>query len=179
MSKINPNPFTTRPEIDGTFGVVASTHWIGTAVGMATLEKGGNAFDAAVATAFTLQVVEPHLNGPGGDVPVILHDVRRGHTEVICGQGPAPARATIAHYRAEGIDLIPGTGGVRKLRWGLEGRGKRGGARVIYFYHDAGLPLFALTAFAKNERADLSQQDRNDFRQLTALLVEAFKRKKP
>lgn len=75
-------------------------------------------------------------------------------------------------------DLIPGTGGVRKLRWGLEGRGKRGGARVIYFHHDAGMPLFVLTAFAKNERADLSQQDRNDFRQLTTLLVEAFKRRK-
>ncbi len=78
---------------------------------MATLEKGGNAFDAAAATAFTLQVVEPHLNGPGGDVPVILHDVRRGKTEVICGQGPAPAGATIKHYRDElGLDLIPGTG---------------------------------------------------------------------
>lgn len=73
----------------------------------------------------------------------------------------------------------PGTGGVRKLRWGLEGRGKRGGARLIYFHHDASMPLFALTAFAKNERADLSQQDRNDFRQLTTLLVEAFKRRKP
>src|SRR6266542_2131734 len=77
MKFINPNPFTTRPEIDGTFGVVASTHWIGTAVGMAMLERGGNAFDAAVATAFTLQVVEPHLNGPGGDVPVILHHAAR------------------------------------------------------------------------------------------------------
>ena len=110
MSVINPNPFTTRPEIEGTFGVVASTHWIATAVGMATLEKGGNAFDAAVATAFTLQVVEPHLNGPGGDVPVIVHDVRRGKPEVICGQGPAPAGATIAHYRSEGLDLVPGTG---------------------------------------------------------------------
>ena len=110
MSKINPNPFTTRPEIEGTFGVVASTHWIATAVGMATLEKGGNAFDAAVATAFTLQVVEPHLNGPGGDVPVILHDTRRGRTEVICGQGPAPEKATIEYYRAQGIDIIPGTG---------------------------------------------------------------------
>ena len=110
-SNINPNPFTTRPEIEGTFGVVASTHWIATAVGMATLEKGGNAFDAAAATAFTLQVVEPHLNGPGGDVPVILHDVRRGKTEVVCGQGPAPAGATIKHYRDElGLDLIPGTG---------------------------------------------------------------------
>jgi gamma-glutamyltranspeptidase/glutathione hydrolase len=110
MSKVNPDPFTTRPEIEGTFGVVTSTHWIATAVGMATLEKGGNAFDAGVATAFTLQVVEPHLNGPGGDVPVIVHDVRRGRTEVICGQGPAPAKATIAHYRSEGLDMVPGTG---------------------------------------------------------------------
>jgi gamma-glutamyltranspeptidase/glutathione hydrolase len=107
---INPTPFTTRPEIDGTFGVVASTHWIATAVGMGTLERGGNAFDAACATAFTLQVVEPHLNGPGGDVPVILYDVRKQKPEVICGQGPAPAGATIAHYRSEGLDMVPGTG---------------------------------------------------------------------
>src|SRR5437660_8879327 len=110
MSKINPDPFTTRPEIEGTFGVVTSTHWIATAVGMATLEKGGNAFDAGVATAFTLQVFEPHLNGPGGDVPIIVHDVKRARTEVICGQGPAPARATIAHYKSEGLDMVPGTG---------------------------------------------------------------------
>jgi gamma-glutamyltranspeptidase/glutathione hydrolase len=109
-SNINPDPFTTRPEIEGTFGVVTSTHWIATAVGMATLEKGGNAFDAGVATAFTLQVVEPHLNGPGGDVPVIVHDVKRGRTEVICGQGPAPAKATIAHYKSEGLEMVPGTG---------------------------------------------------------------------
>ena len=80
-------------------------------------------------------------------------------------------------YNPTSGDLIPGTGGVRKLRWGLEERGKRGGARVVYFHHDAGMPLFALTAYAKNERADLSQQDRNDFRQLTALLVEASKRR--
>jgi gamma-glutamyltranspeptidase/glutathione hydrolase len=109
-SNINPNPFTTRPEIEGTFGVVTSTHWIATAVGMATLERGGNAFDAAVATAFTLQVVEPHLNGPGGDVPVLVYDVRKDKVEVICGQGPAPAGATIAQYRREGLDLVPGTG---------------------------------------------------------------------
>src|SRR5215470_8528522 len=100
MSKINPNPFTTRPEIDGTFGVVTSTHWIATAVGMSMLEKGGNAFDAACATAFALQVVEPHLNGPGGDVPVLLYDVRKGRPELICGQGPAPAGATIEHYKS-------------------------------------------------------------------------------
>ena len=62
--------FTTRPEITGTFGVVTSTHWIATAVGMAILEKGGNAFDAAVATGFVLQIVEPHLNGPAGDLQI-------------------------------------------------------------------------------------------------------------
>src|ERR1700744_3493374 len=110
MGNINPDPFTTRPEIEGTFGVVTSTHWIATAVGMSILEKGGNAFDAGVAAAFTLQVVEPHLNGPGGDVPIIVHDVKRGRTEVICGQGPAPAGATIAHYRSEGLEMVPGTG---------------------------------------------------------------------
>jgi len=109
-SNINPDPFTTRPEIEGTFGVVTSTHWIATAVGMGMLEKGGNAFDAGVATAFTLQVVEPHLNGPGGDVPIIVHDVKRGATQVICGQGPAPAGATIAHYKSEGLEMVPGTG---------------------------------------------------------------------
>jgi gamma-glutamyltranspeptidase/glutathione hydrolase len=110
MGNINPDPFTTRPEIEGTFGVVTSTHWIATAVGMGVLERGGNAFDAGVATAFTLQVVEPHLNGPGGDVPIIVHDMKRARTEVICGQGPAPAGATIAHYRDQGLDMVPGTG---------------------------------------------------------------------
>src|SRR5580704_5076631 len=110
MTNINPNTFTTRPEIEGTFGVVTTTHWIATAVGMGILERGGNAFDAGAAAAFTLQVVEPHLNGPGGDVPVIVYDVKRGKPEVICGQGVAPAGATIEHYRSEGLDLVPGTG---------------------------------------------------------------------
>jgi hypothetical protein len=74
-------------------------------------------------------------------------------------------------------DLVPGTGGVRKLRWALEGRGKRGGARVIFYYHSDAMPIFALTAYAKNERADISQADCNDFRRLTALLVERYARR--
>lgn len=102
--------FTTRPEILGRLGMVASTHWIATAVGMSILEKGGNAFDAAVATGLTLQVVEPHLNGPGGDLPAILYDAGRDRIEVICAQGPAPAGATIAHYRAQDLSIIPGDG---------------------------------------------------------------------
>lgn len=111
MANINAGPFTTRPEIEGTFGVCATTHWIATATGMSILERGGNAFDAGVAAAFALQVVEPHLCGPGGDVPVMIFDRRHGKPRVICGQGPAPAGATIAHYRDHlGLDIVPGTG---------------------------------------------------------------------
>ena len=102
--------FTTRPEILGTFGVVTSTHWIASAVGMSILEKGGNAFDAAVATGFVLQIVEPHLCGPGGDMPAILYSKKKDKVEVICAQGPAPAGATIEHYTSEGLKLIPGDG---------------------------------------------------------------------
>ena len=102
--------FTTRPEMRGTFGMVASTHWLASAAGMAVLERGGNAFDAAVAAGFTLQVVEPHLNGPGGEVPAVLYSVDRGEPLVLCGQGVAPAAATIGRFRELGHELIPGTG---------------------------------------------------------------------
>lgn len=102
--------FTTRPEIQGTFGVVGSTHWLASQASMAVLEQGGNAFDAAVAGGFALQVVEPHLNGPGGEVPILLHNATKGETKVICGQGVAPAGASIAHYKSEGLSLVPGSG---------------------------------------------------------------------
>jgi gamma-glutamyltranspeptidase / glutathione hydrolase len=102
--------FTTRPEILGTFGVVTSTHWLATAAGMSILEKGGNAFDAAVATGFALQMVEPHLNGPAGEVPLILSAAGSNEVKVICGQGSAPGAATIGAYRDLGLDLVPGTG---------------------------------------------------------------------
>jgi gamma-glutamyltranspeptidase/glutathione hydrolase len=90
--------------------MVSSTHWIASQTGMAVLERGGNAFDAAVAAGFVLQVVEPHLNGPGGEVPIILWDARRTAVEVICGQGPAPQAANLSAFRALGLDVIPGTG---------------------------------------------------------------------
>ena len=102
--------FTTRPQLAGTFGMVASTHWLASAAGMAVLEKGGNAFDAAVATGLVLQVVEPHLNGPGGEVPVIGFDAAQGEVFVLDGQGPAPAAATLEAFGALGLDLVPGTG---------------------------------------------------------------------
>ena len=102
--------FTTRPEILGTFGVVTSTHWLASATGMAMLEKGGNAFDACVAAGFVLQFVEPHLVGPGGDLPVIFWSAEKKKVEVLCAQGPAPAAATIPAYKALGLDLVPGSG---------------------------------------------------------------------
>ncbi|MGH3109288.1 MAG: gamma-glutamyltransferase family protein, partial [Gaiellaceae bacterium] len=102
--------FTTRPELRGTFGMVASTHWLASQSGMAVLERGGNAFDAAVATGFVLQVVEPHLNGPGGEVPAVFYSVERDEALVLCGQGVAPAAATIERFHELGHDLVPGTG---------------------------------------------------------------------
>lgn len=102
--------FTTRPEVKGTFGVVSSTHWLATQCAMSVLDRGGNAFDAAAAGGFVLQVVEPHLNGPGGEVPIVLWDATRGRPEVICGQGPSPSRASIEAVRDLGLDEIPGSG---------------------------------------------------------------------
>ena len=100
----------TRPTITGSFGVVASTHWIGTAIGMSILERGGNAFDAAVATGLALQVLEPHLNGPAGDLVGLVMPAGAAKPRVLCGQGVAPAGMTIAHFRSLGLDLVPGTG---------------------------------------------------------------------
>ncbi|MFG6588573.1 gamma-glutamyltransferase family protein [Sulfitobacter sp. MOLA879] len=103
-------PFTTRPEIRGSFGVTTSTHWIASTVGFGILEKGGNAFDAAVAAGFVLQVVEPHLNGPAGDLPIIFHDAEKQTTKVVCAQGVSPAAAKLEHFEGLGLKLIPGSG---------------------------------------------------------------------
>ncbi|GHE60040.1 gamma-glutamyltransferase family protein [Streptomyces capitiformicae] len=101
--------FTTRPTLQGTFGMVSSTHWLASQSAMAVLEDGGNAYDAAVAAGFVLHVVEPHLNGPAGEVPIILAPAAC-EVRVLCGQGVAPAGASIEHYRGLGLDLVPGTG---------------------------------------------------------------------
>ncbi|MFF1384566.1 gamma-glutamyltransferase family protein [Arthrobacter sp. NPDC058288] len=111
MTFTRPDPFTTRPTLRGTFGMSASTHWLATAAAQAVLERGGNAFDAATAGAFVLHVVEPHLNGPGGDMTgVFVTAEEPGNPVVLMGQGPAPAAATPGHYRSEGLELVPGSG---------------------------------------------------------------------
>jgi gamma-glutamyltranspeptidase/glutathione hydrolase len=101
---------TTRPTLRGTFGMAASTHWLASQSAMAELEAGGNAFDAAIAGAFVLHVVEPHLNGPGGEVPAVFATADEPRPVVLCGQGVAPAGATVEHFRELGLDLVPGSG---------------------------------------------------------------------
>lgn len=144
--------FTTRPELAGTFGMVASTHWLASQCGMAVLEDGGNAFDAAVATAFVLHVVEPHLNGPGGDMPAIFTTAAEPVPTVLCGQGPAPAGATPEHYTGLGLELVPGTGFLAATVPGavpawltlLRDRGTKSPAEVLRFaigYAEGGHPL--------------------------------------
>lgn len=108
---VTPAAFTTRPTLEGTFGMSASTHWIATAAAQSVLERGGNAFDAATAGAFVLHVVEPHLNGPAGDMTGIFATAENPSRPVVMmGQGAAPAGASIEHYRSLGLDLVPGSG---------------------------------------------------------------------
>ncbi|WP_261624872.1 gamma-glutamyltransferase family protein [Nesterenkonia marinintestina] len=104
---------TTRPSLTGSFGMSASTHWSTTATCQSVLERGGNAFDAAVAGAFVLHLVEPHLNGPGGDMTGLFVAAEApSEPHVLMGQGPAPAGATIEHYRSLGLEDVPGAGGL-------------------------------------------------------------------
>jgi len=88
----------------------------------------------------------------------------------------ADRRAIVDHLAAHPAagDLIEGTGGVRKVRWARDGRGKSGGVRVIYYFHSEAMPLYLLTMFAKNERANLSKAERNALGDLVDVLVQIW-----
>jgi gamma-glutamyltranspeptidase/glutathione hydrolase len=101
---------TTRPTLQGTFGMASASHWLVSATAMGILERGGNAFDAAVAAAFVEHVVEPNENSPGGDAVILFAPAKDNVPRVLCGQGPAPAGATIEHYTSLGLQVVPGTG---------------------------------------------------------------------
>jgi hypothetical protein len=78
----------------------------------------------------------------------------------------------------EAGEIMPETGGVRKIRWAREGMGKRGGARVIYYYLNKRLPVFLLTAYPKNRKANLSKAERNAMKRLVPILVAGYLRRK-
>ena len=84
----------------------------------------------------------------------------------------------LAEHPKEG-DVMEGTGGVRKLRWRRGGRGKSGGVRIIYYFHDEGMPLYLLTLFAKGDRANLTKGERNELAELVGILIEAWRKKRP
>ena len=162
--------FTTRPEILGTFGVVGSTHWLASQSAMAMLEAGGNAFDAVVAGGLVLQVVEPHMNGLGGDLPIIFHDAGRQATKVLCGQGTAPAGATLQHYLGLGLDLVPGSGLLATVIPGafdawmtlLRDHGSLPPAKIFepaIGYAERGWPMIPLVAHTLERVADLFRNE--------------------
>jgi hypothetical protein len=74
-------------------------------------------------------------------------------------------------------DLMPGTGGARKFRWRGSGRGKRGGVRIIYYFHDESLPLFLLNVFAKNEKANLTKAEQNEMKMLLPRLIAGYRKR--
>ncbi|HEY4151855.1 MAG TPA: gamma-glutamyltransferase, partial [Pseudolysinimonas sp.] len=164
-----PDAFRTRPELRGTFGMAATTHWISTATAQAVLERDGNAFDAVVAAAFVLHVVEPHLNGPGGDLVGIYVTADDPTPRVMAGQGPAPAAATIECYRGLGFTEVPGSGVLAAAIPGavpawlrlLETRGSWELADVLAFaigYARNGHPLIAAVASTVAKVRELFEQ---------------------
>jgi hypothetical protein len=93
---------------------------------------------------------------------------------------PEAERAELISFLAanpDAGDIMPDTGGARKLRWRAPGRGKRGGVRVIYYFYNESLPLFLLNVFAKNEKANLTKAERNEMKALLPRLVAGYRKK--
>jgi gamma-glutamyltranspeptidase/glutathione hydrolase len=102
--------FTTRPVYMGRHGVVASGHYLAARAGQRMFDRGGNAIDAAVASGFALNLLEPHNNGLGGEVPILVWTAKEGGPFSISGQGFAGKAETVEWFRKANIDLIPGDG---------------------------------------------------------------------
>ena len=102
--------FTTRPVYMGTHGVVASGHYLAARAGQLMFDHGGNAIDAAVASGYALNLLEPQNNGLGGEVPILVYSAKEGKAHAISGQGFIGKAATVDWFNKEGIDLIPGDG---------------------------------------------------------------------
>jgi len=82
----------------------------------------------------------------------------------------------LAHAPKSGV-LIEGCGGIRKLRWRRGNKGKSGGVRIVYYFYNDRIPLYLVTLFAKGDRANLTQAERNDLRGLVDELITSSLRK--
>src|SRR5262249_36935460 len=102
--------FTTRPVYMGTHGVIASGHYLGALAGQRMFDKGGNAIDAAVASGYALNVLEPQSCGIGGEVPILVYSVKDKKPHAISGQGFAPTAATVEWFHKAGVTIVPGDG---------------------------------------------------------------------
>jgi gamma-glutamyltranspeptidase/glutathione hydrolase len=105
-----PDGFTTRPVYYGTHGIICSGHYLAARAGQLMFDKGGNAIDAAVASGFALNLLEPHNNGLGGEVPILIHTAKEKKVVAISGQGFAGEKATVDWFREAGVKIIPGDG---------------------------------------------------------------------
>lgn len=102
--------FGGRLEIVSDRGVVAARHHTGARAAMDVLSRGGNAFDAAAAAAFTLQVTEPNQHSLGGEAVILFQPRGAATPTVVCGQGTTPNAACIEHFLGEGLEEVPETG---------------------------------------------------------------------
>ncbi len=102
--------FTARPLYRCNLGAVVAGHYLAAEAGQLQLREGGNAIDAAAAASFALTVLEPHLGGLAGEVPILIHSARDERVVAISGQGPAPAAMSIERFRELGVDVVPGDG---------------------------------------------------------------------
>jgi len=159
-----PPTHLSRPTLTGTFAMAASTNWISTGVANSVLERGGNAYDAVVAAGFAAHIVEPHLNGPGGDLVAVVAPAG-AEPSIVVGQGPAPRGATIDHFRSAGIEYVPGSGALSAAvpgafeawLWILRELGTWDIADVLEYtidYAEQGVPLAPLAAKVINAMAD-------------------------
>lgn len=102
--------FSNRPIVMGTHGMVTSGHYLATATGFKIMQEGGNAIDAAAATCFAINLLEPQSNGIGGEVPTLVYSAKDKKTYAISGMGWSPKAFTFDWCRENGIDLVPGDG---------------------------------------------------------------------
>src|SRR5437588_2618546 len=105
-----PRSFTTRPVYMGTHAVVAAGHYLAARAGQRMFDKGGNAIDAAVASGYALNLLMPHVNGIGGEVPILVYSSAEKMVYSISGQGWIGKAATVDHFRRLKVKLIPGDG---------------------------------------------------------------------